>query len=262
MYLYLWSFLLVPAINIIRVFPSWRIVIFNSVVIISIELIVEIFQQGYIQQRPVINWIYPLVFSALTNVSIFLALACVKINIYKNMKCLEEQAISDSLMGIYNRRYFDSYIEKILPVIRETNEGLLLLSIDIDHFKNINDSYGHVCGDEVLLRMSDIIKANVRKYDKIFRMGGEEVVILLPNTTIRDGKIVAERLREAIRITQFSYRGESFFVTVSIGIAQYDGETVKEFMEKADDALYRAKRNGRNQVVVHNTHHEDISVCN
>ena len=122
--------------------------------------------------------------------------------------------------------------------------------IDIDCFKKVNDNYGHLCGDDALKHISEIIKRNVRNSDAYVRFGGEEFAIILPNTHLDEGRILAERIREAVEQSDFTYNNEHIHISISMGVSLYEGEKVEGFIEKADKALYRAKENGRNQVVV------------
>lgn len=162
------------------------------------------------------------------------------------------EALVDFLTGAANRKAFD---EKLMTTIRESNSngGLLsLLMIDIDHFKQFNDKYGHVVGDEVLKFTTARIKEMVRGTDFLARYGGEEFAVLLPETSLAGAGRVAENIREAFSKRKLKRAGSSTYLgqlTVSIGVGQYHpSEDAKEFVQRTDQALYFAKENGRNRV--------------
>ncbi|MCJ8313785.1 MAG: GGDEF domain-containing protein [Pseudomonadales bacterium] len=122
--------------------------------------------------------------------------------------------------------------------------------IDIDHFKKVNDQYGHNIGDEVLISFSKLIKKLIRPYDIAARMGGEEFAVILPNTNMQDGQLIAERIRKSIELVNFDKIAKDFKVTVSIGGMTSNSEcNASKFTLKSDNALYKAKNNGRNQIV-------------
>ena len=162
-----------------------------------------------------------------------------------------ELAITDSLTGLYNRRYMESHLGAMVDDGRMNNKPVSLLIFDIDFFKAVNDTYGHGAGDVVLKEFSQRIAQNVRGVDLACRMGGEEFVVVMPDTDIAYAKMVAERLRTRIGETSFKIGdGQELHVTVSIGIAVVDGsdDTAEKLIARADAALYRAKRDGRNRV--------------
>jgi diguanylate cyclase (GGDEF)-like protein len=126
-----------------------------------------------------------------------------------------------------------------------------LLMIDLDHFKHINDQFGHPCGDMVLKEVASVLQAEVRSSDLVGRYGGEEISILLPETDILSARQVAEKLRRAIESHVFDYQGTSVDVTASIGVSACqsgDGQSWQALLNQADEALYRAKESGRNRV--------------
>lgn len=162
------------------------------------------------------------------------------------------EALVDFLTGAANRKAFD---EKLMTTIRESklNGGLLsLLMIDIDHFKQFNDRYGHVVGDEVLKFTTARIKETVRGTDFLARYGGDEFAVLLPETSLAGAERVAETVREAFSKGKLKKAGSSTYLgqlTVSIGVGRYDpNETEKAFVQRTDQALYFAKENGKNRV--------------
>lgn len=166
-------------------------------------------------------------------------------------KKLEYVAQTDALTGLYNRLRFDDIVQREIAFGKRQDTYLSIIYMDIDFFKNINDSYGHDIGDIVLKEIALIIRDVLRVSDYPFRWGGEEFVIVCPNTTLSDVNILAERLRERIAQHNFSIVKK---VTVSIGVTQYrDSESVDEMIKRADQALYQAKESGRN-IVVENIH--------
>lgn len=159
----------------------------------------------------------------------------------------------DELTGLYNRRYFlDRLAEEILRA-RRYHSDLCLSMIDVDHFKRINDTYGHLFGDKVLADIADVIRRTIRATDIAGRYGGEEFCIILTQTNVAGGRRVAERLRENVATRMFMPpTGGVFRVTCSIGLAPFDRCFVEpnEFIERADRALYNAKHAGRDRVVL------------
>ncbi len=153
-------------------------------------------------------------------------------------------SLHDPLTGLGNRRYMQMQMEKSLETSKRYGGKLSVIMLDIDHFKKYNDTYGHVEGDKLLAGISDILRKTLRKADQIFRYGGEEFLIMLPNTDLPNACVAAERLRKAVELDSA--------VTISLGVSSY-GETTQEgeaLILKADEALYRAKQNGRNSVEV------------
>lgn len=161
---------------------------------------------------------------------------------------LEIAARYDGLTGLKNRGYFLERVAEELERARRTGEALTFAIADIDHFKAVNDTYGHQEGDRALREIATVIDANVRAVDLAGRIGGEEFGILLVNTDIEVAREAADRIREAVR----AVRSGDWQAGLSVGIAQWGGrsETIQALMKRGDDALYEAKRSGRNRVVV------------
>lgn len=161
------------------------------------------------------------------------------------------RADHDGLTRIHNRRAFDERLVEELRRHQRYGHSMSLLMLDIDHFKSINDSYGHLMGDHVLREVGKIISERLRSTDFTARYGGEEFVVILPLTTEEQSQVLAERLRQSIAETRFTSEGKPFGITVSIGAAALTpGALLKrrELVDKADKALYQAKKLGRNQV--------------
>ena len=165
-------------------------------------------------------------------------------------------ALTDSLTGLYNRRYFEVHLQKLLQKNETSRKSLGILMMDIDHFKAVNDTHGHAVGDEILKEFSDRIQDKLRGFDMVARIGGEEFVALLPDVTENMAYIVAERLRAAIADTPFTCNvpeGE-LAITTSIGGIIVEKGTKAEpdiVMKQADDMLYAAKEDGRNRCFFH-----------
>ncbi len=165
-------------------------------------------------------------------------------------------ALTDSLTGLYNRRYLEVHLEKLLEKNRETRKFLCVLIIDIDHFKSVNDTYGHNVGDEILKTFASRLKNNLRPTDLVARMGGEEFIVILPDVTEERAFMVAERLRRAIAGDDFQCKVEGGMlpITTSIGgaIIDFEPHDVTSVFERADKMLYEAKNLGRNCCVFEN----------
>ncbi|MBW8011932.1 MAG: diguanylate cyclase [Chloroflexi bacterium] len=167
---------------------------------------------------------------------------------------LEQIAITDPLTKIYNRRFFNEAAEKEIERAKRSGSSLSVIVFDIDHFKNVNDTYGHSTGDQVLINIVNICKRNVRSMDLFARFGGEEFVIMMPETDINSAQETAQRLREIVAekpITKSDKTDVS--VTISPGIANWDSEkslNILALLDRADQALYQSKEAGRNRVTI------------
>ena len=163
-----------------------------------------------------------------------------------------EAALRDGLTGAYNKKYLSDRLESELAYALRHESALTLVLLDLDHFKNINDTYGHLAGDYVLRAMAEGINASVRKEDVFARYGGEEFAILSRGIDGPSGVQFAKRLRTWIEMYPFIFEGKKLPVTASLGVATYPDLAVEDgdaFIQKADEALYAAKEGGRNQVV-------------
>ena len=162
-------------------------------------------------------------------------------------------AITDFLTQIYNRRQFDITIEHEFARATRYITPLTLCLIDIDYFKNVNDTYGHKVGDDVLCSIAALIKKMFRKSDYVFRYGGEEFMIILPETNVNNAFIPIERLRKEIEKFEFQANTQKFNVTASFGLADncVDAITFEQLIKNTDIALYKAKNSGRNKVVIY-----------
>jgi len=165
-----------------------------------------------------------------------------------NEKLLAELYITDPLTKLYNRAHFDETISFIVEHQRKADVNFALAIVDIDHFKSINDTYGHQVGDEALVSVAKTLKNSLREDDLIARWGGEEFVIMLKNVTLDEAKVIMEKVRANVQNNKIT---DSISVSASFGLTKYIiGEGAKEIFKRVDDALYEAKRGGRNRVVV------------
>ena len=155
----------------------------------------------------------------------------------------------DGLTGLYNRRYWQERFDEMHKLCVRREKPSTALMLDIDHFKRINDTYGHQAGDKVIKMLAALIKRCVRETDLAGRYGGEEFAIILNDSSVEDAKIVAERIRQLAQRLVVEHEGESISFTVSLGLAQFtpDFKGALAWLECADQALYEAKENGRNQ---------------
>jgi len=161
-----------------------------------------------------------------------------------------EQAVRDPLTGLHNRLAFDERMAQEFARWKRYQQPLVLLVVDIDRFKRINDTYGHKAGDKALKIIAERVLGEVRESDFLARYGGEEFVILMPETGLADGALVADKLRGNVAKSQFHYQGEAVTITVSIGVAApREGDTPESLFQRADRALYLAKERGRNRAV-------------
>ncbi|MBI5778488.1 MAG: GGDEF domain-containing protein [Planctomycetes bacterium] len=166
---------------------------------------------------------------------------------------LYNRAITDGLTGLYTKRHLFNELPVYMEISRRHDTKLSFVMFDIDHFKKVNDTYGHLTGDAVLKGVSETLKATLRATSTAYRYGGEEIAIILPLSSRDDAKVFAERLRKKIESQSFaSQSGQKLKVTISLGAAEYSPKMAdfKELISQADTALYRAKQGGRNQTIV------------
>lgn len=162
---------------------------------------------------------------------------------------MRKLATIDSLTELFNRRYFLELSQKIYALNTRHKEPFTLLMLDIDHFKKVNDTYGHLGGDAVLKALGKLINQFIRKSDLVGRFGGEEFIFLLPKSNLQGGKLVACRLKDEINDLSVQFQEHSIKFTASIGGTIYhpgDNTSLEALIQKADNALYRAKNQGRN----------------
>jgi two-component system, cell cycle response regulator len=162
---------------------------------------------------------------------------------------LAKKAQIDALTGLWNRRYFDQRLDAEISLANRARRSLAVIMLDLDHFKSVNDQYGHPMGDEVLRRVGHLLVESVRTEDIICRYGGEEVAVIIPNASSGAAEL-AERLRRRIESEKFIFGGIPSKVSASFGVACRTGMIDASIVQAADEALYQAKQGGRNRVAV------------
>jgi len=172
---------------------------------------------------------------------------------YRLAADLQKLALSDALTGALNRRSLEQEAVRLSARCTRTGDGLAIMMIDVDHFKSINDRYGHPAGDEVLRRLAAVAQKTIRSDDYFARYGGEEFCILLPSTIEKDAWVLADRLRQNYAALIMEFDGEILRSTISIGVSDsvHAGLAFSSLVAAADQAMYRAKKEGRNRVVMH-----------
>ena len=184
---------------------------------------------------------YVLVFAGISSASQILSLKC-------NMEKLELDSNTDSLTGLYNRRYI---MEKLKYELIRNKSNFSIIIADIDFFKKVNDNFGHDCGDYVLKMISQSMQIVMRKTDSVCRWGGEEFLILLPETKIESAHILAQRIRVIIEGQIMEYEGVQVSITMTFGVTvNKDNEMIRDTIKRADKALYEGKKQGRNCVIL------------
>lgn len=165
---------------------------------------------------------------------------------------LSRKAAFDGLTGLFNHEYFQNMLSQELSAAQRYRRDLGLVLIDIDHFKQFNDTWGHQLGDLVLKEVAQLIKTTCRTSDIVARYGGEEMVVIFPSTSEEDAKVVSERIREAVENHLVEHEGEKLTVTISLGLAMLksDSEEKDELIRRADEALYQSKEGGRNRLTL------------
>jgi diguanylate cyclase (GGDEF)-like protein len=168
----------------------------------------------------------------------------------KAQKKLHEMATTDPLTTLYNRRHVNFLADMEIARVKKSKNTLCVMLIDIDHFKAVNDNYGHDVGDNVLICVAEVLKSKMRKEDIIARWGGEEFLIILPNLSTDEAKRSAERVQEELAAFDYaSHIGIALQITMSVGISSYrEKEGLSDAIARADHALYQSKANGRNRI--------------
>ncbi|MDR2925574.1 MAG: diguanylate cyclase [Azoarcus sp.] len=193
--------------------------------------------------------------AALPYIKVYLADTAPVLEVRRLMETLRESSLRDAMTGLSNRRFLEEYIDTLTASTRRKQTHISILMLDLDHFKMINDTYGHDAGDSMLKALADVLKAAVRTSDIVIRYGGEEFMIVLQDTSSAYALGVAEKIRASVEAMKIPYSGTALQRTISIGIADFPGDshTFWQAVKFADVALYRAKETGRNRVV-HFTH--------
>jgi diguanylate cyclase (GGDEF)-like protein len=172
---------------------------------------------------------------------------------FQRFSSIKNMATYDTLTGLYNRRYFEERLEVEAEKSFYSGISLSLVMVDIDHFKKVNDTFGHTEGDQILCKISSLLKNSVRRKDTVARYGGEEFILILPEAGLEQSYVIAERIRQSVENTPFEVGRAQVNLTLSMGISSFPSHRVKskeELVKMADQALYDAKRGGRNKVCI------------
>lgn len=169
----------------------------------------------------------------------------------KEIEELQKQSNIDPMTKLYNRKALKFDLEEIHRISQDKQLDISIMMIDVDDFKKINDEYGHLAGDKVLILLSKLIKSAIRETDKAYRYGGEELLIIFNRAKLDDAKIVAERILNTVRSNKIIYKGNVIKMTLSIGMtAHKSGDTPESLIERADSAVYEAKNSGKDRLVI------------
>lgn len=247
-------FLLLAAAPIV-LFTLRQWLLSSSIFIVCVGLFFLV-QMGFFEAHPKINELGSSTIDWISNTFIFMAALNFLIFAWfidktaaNNESELAKLAITDALTDMPNRRFFDLAFSQTLAKGMRLEMQIVLAVIDIDHFKQVNDVYGHDAGDGVLKQLAALLTANTRAGNIIARIGGEEFAVLFADTSISAAHEAVERIRRAVESAPFNYEGNQLKITISIGLSQAKLD-VEQTFKAADSALYRAKQNGRNRVVL------------
>lgn len=214
---------------------------------VSFSSVFDLFNKHNIRQIPVVNKQKLVGIVSYRNLLMYSRNTL--IDALEENRSLQKEANTDELTGLYNKRYFLKRIADEHDRMKRYGVRCSLVFMDLDHFKQINDAYSHPAGDYVLHTVSEIFKKNARNSDILARFGGEEFVIITPNTNAVEAAYLANKLRTAVQNHIFRYKKEKFNITISAGVSSFSPtRTVRQTMERADSALYEAKHRGRNRV--------------
>ncbi|BEQ14327.1 GGDEF domain-containing protein [Desulfoferula mesophila] len=168
----------------------------------------------------------------------------------RNERRLRQLSLTDELTNLYNKRFLDSRLQSEVDHAIRSSQPLSVLALDVDHLKEFNDSLGHAAGDLVLITVAHVMRRQLRKSDFAIRTGGDEFVVIMPETDLEQARWAAERIRSSVHENDFQLKkGPPVCATISVGAAQHQGEeTPADLLERADRAMYRAKQEGKNRV--------------
>ncbi len=223
-------------------------IIISSVIAITVLILFSTTFASY-TNRTLLNY-----FEVHLILTIMLFLYTKRSNIYASQLkeqnvLLDKLASIDTLTGVYNRRFLFELANKAFQKAKRTDENYALMAMDLDYFKNINDTYGHSAGDQVLTTFANVVKSVLREGDLFGRTGGEEFMIVITDSDVKNIHTIAEKIRTEIEKT--TYDNDKMHITVSIGVTFFrETDTLEDVMIRADKCLYHAKKNGRNQIFI------------
>ncbi|OLN23192.1 hypothetical protein BTO30_04255 [Domibacillus antri] len=241
----IWSLFIVPLLMIIHKRPTWKTAILSGGLFMTFIYTTEIIIGHWSAAESVY-----LIGGTVVNGAIFLTAAYYRLKYEEALAEIKKLTHVDALTGLHNRRFFEESINKSMLLSRQKDVSILLILLDLDHFKKVNDTHGHVCGDLILKKTAETIQRNIQETDAVVRLGGEEFAVLCIHSSIADGRALAERIIGSVEKLDIEYNGQKVPVTISAGMSRYDGEPLEDFIDKTDKALYEAKRTGRNRLVV------------
>ncbi len=226
-------------------------IIWQTIIMSSIACLLSVYLSFFIRQLfdvpiemmdVILSFVIPLIISPIITYIILEQ----SHELYCSKKQIEELVNKDALTQIYNKRYFETFAKEIFL----SGGSCSIILIDIDDFKNINDQYGHPAGDLVMKETAAIIKSQLRETDIVARIGGDEFAIICLDAESEYGREIAERIREKVEKTVFSYLSQKIYLTISVGCVsnEYNKATLNEIIQNADNALYASKENGKNKV--------------
>ena len=233
---------------------SFRAVRWTMAFISAVLLGLLVYRTGYLALHPTadLGLFDQLFYLFLTLYVVATSMGAIYLTTEKLQSELKRQVDRDPLTNAYNRRAFRRIMAALHCRVRQTQDTATLLCIDLDHFKSVNDRFGHAAGDHVLIEVTHAIENCIRSEDMLARTGGEEFIVILEHSTFREARAIAERVLEAISSLRFHFDNATLQITTSIGMTPYLDEyaSVDKAMDAADHALYEAKRLGRNRIVV------------
>ncbi|OES44531.1 GGDEF domain-containing protein [Domibacillus iocasae] len=241
----IWALLIIPCLLLIHTYPTWKASIFIGLFFSSIKYGIELTIGHWSTEESIY-----LIGGSVMNTAIFYTAVFFRVRYEEVLGKLKKLTHVDALTGLHNRRFFEEHMTESLEQSHQKQRPLLLILLDLDHFKKVNDTYGHVCGDLVLKETGAAIRRNIRMTDVVVRLGGEEFAVISKDLTLEEGIAMADRVVQEIEKLNVIYKEKAVPVTTSAGIAIHEGETIQAFIDKADRALYEAKRTGRNRLVV------------
>jgi diguanylate cyclase (GGDEF)-like protein len=232
----LWAY---PVMASIAFLLSWRLAI-----VVAVTFVILLTSVSLYTIEPDVAW------RSLVSLLVLMILTLTLVRLLTRMqRHFTELAVTDTLTGVYNRKQLQTDLEQLVALKARHGRAISAALCDIDYFKDVNDKYGHFDGDRLLIQAAQLIKSNFRASDKVFRVGGEEFVILMPDTSLAGATQAAEKLRENFAKTDFELKQDPVNMTISIGVSELgEDETWLDWLERADKLLYHAKDMGRNQV--------------